>query len=93
MYIEERFNELVYAIIYQAALDFGEFTAKMLKPTQRYSREIAERELNGIREFFTSERFELMTDMDGREILSKLEANPFMVCKGNGRRYKINCAD
>ena len=79
-YIDECFNELVEAIIIQAAVDFGTYTKKLVRANTHCSKEIAERELNRIREFFTSSRFHLFSDMDGNKILARLEQNPFVAC-------------
>ena len=80
MAYEEQLNNLAAAIVLQAAMDYGYYTKKMNKPDVHISRDIASNELRKIERFFCSQRFALMTDLNGREILEKLQRNPTVAC-------------
>ena len=77
---EEQLNNLAAAVILQAAEDYGYYTKKAQHPDKYISKELAEGELRRIEKFFLSPRFMLMSDLNGRELLDKLQRNPMIAC-------------
>lgn len=87
---EEQLNNLVAAVILQAAEDYGYYSEKAKHPDKRISKEIAECEMRRIENFFLGQRFMLMSDLNGRELLDKLQRNPMFACEQSkkGRKTK-----
>lgn len=77
---EEQYENLATAIVLQAAMDYGYYYKKLSKPDMHTSRDIAASEIRKIECFFRSQRFALMTDLNGRELLEKLQRNPTIAC-------------
>lgn len=75
---EEQLQILANAVVIQAAVDYGYYTKRMQRESRRDSKEIAEREVRRIEEFFTSERFRIFTDVKGPEILERLQDDPLI---------------
>ena len=83
--LNERFDELARAIVVKAAIDYLELKIKIEKfgGTDRRNRE-----LNDLREWFKSEWYRELTDVDGDWLIEQLDA-AFEKWKSKGELDKL----